>query len=131
MSNKMGKRIIRPATPEERKRHDEIRRQIELELPELREQAKQMFREALSKHVSILDVAAALKAERERQGLTLADISERSGIEPAILSQFESGGDTESLDLLDLYAQAIGKEVRVLLTDSLSAQWRSNQDPVE
>ncbi len=41
----------------------------------------------------IHQVMASLKKERERQGLTLADLSKRCGIDQAALSKLESGSN--------------------------------------
>jgi vacuolar-type H+-ATPase subunit H len=46
MTHESRRRIIREATPEERERHREIRQEIEQELPEL----KQWAREAAARH---------------------------------------------------------------------------------
>lgn len=40
MSHEIGRRILRPATPEEKERHERIRQEIEAELPELQSWAK-------------------------------------------------------------------------------------------
>jgi hypothetical protein len=42
MTHEVGKRIIRPATQDEKERHDLIRRQIAEEIPELKEWARRV-----------------------------------------------------------------------------------------
>jgi hypothetical protein len=59
MTNEIPKRIVRPATPEEKERHQEIREQIGRELPEL----KQWAREAAARHKERVAVGTVLTAE--------------------------------------------------------------------
>ena len=64
-------------------------------------------------------VLAALKAERVRLGLSLADINERSGIDRAALSRLENNEDANpTLSTLERYAAAVGKQMVVLLSDA-------------
>ena len=54
----------------------------------------------------------ALKAERERQGLSLSDVSERSGLDPAAISRLENGKQANpTIDTILRYADALGKEL--------------------
>jgi DNA-binding XRE family transcriptional regulator len=63
-------------------------------------------------------VMVALKKERERQGLTLADLSERTGIDQAALSRLETGiRDNPTLETLYRIALALGKEIVCSLRD--------------
>ncbi len=41
--------------------------------------------------MALLCTLAALKQERQRQGMSLADVSERSGLDKAMLSRLENG----------------------------------------
>jgi ribosome-binding protein aMBF1 (putative translation factor) len=61
---------------------------------------------------SLLDTLAALKAERERQGLSLADLSERTRIDQATLSKLEAGKVANpTYFTIRTYARALGKKV--------------------
>jgi transcriptional regulator with XRE-family HTH domain len=61
---------------------------------------------------------AALRAERERQGLSLADINERTGIDRAALSRLENNEDANpTLATLERYAEAVGKKMVVLISE--------------
>ena len=61
----------------------------------------------------------ALRAERVRLGLSLADINERSGIDRAELSRLENNEDANpTLATLERYAAAVGKQMVVLLSDA-------------
>jgi ribosome-binding protein aMBF1 (putative translation factor) len=57
---------------------------------------------------------ATLKRERERRGLSLADVSERSGIDKGMLSRLENGKLLNpTLATLWRYAEAIGAHITI------------------
>jgi DNA-binding XRE family transcriptional regulator len=63
----------------------------------------------------------ALKAERERQGLSLADMKERTGIDRAALSRLESGQHPNpTISTLMRYARALGKTIDVIVSEPVS-----------
>lgn len=52
----------------------------------------------------------ALKRERERSGLSIGDVAERSGLDRAVISRLENGKqDNPTVATLMRYAAAIGK----------------------
>jgi hypothetical protein len=59
MSHEIRKRILRPATPEEKERHQRIRQEIEQELPEL----KQWAQAAAARHQERVGVGTVFGAE--------------------------------------------------------------------
>ncbi len=66
----------------------------------------------------IHEVMASLKKERERQGLTLADLSKRCGIDQAALSKLESGSNgNPTLETLYRIATALNKAIVCVLRD--------------
>ena len=78
-----------------------------------------MFLALLKKEGTPLQqVLAALRAERERQGLSLADVTARTGIDRAALSRLENNEDANpTLATLERYAEAVGKQMIVLLSE--------------
>jgi hypothetical protein len=63
--------------------------------------------------LALLSALAALKQERGRQGLSLADVSERSGLDKAMLSRLENGKILNpTVATLWSYASAIGMTLR-------------------
>lgn len=67
----------------------------------------------------IHQVMASLKKERERQGLTLVDVSKRSGIDQGALSKLETGGNANpTLETLYRVACALGKVIACVLQDA-------------
>ncbi len=64
-------------------------------------------------------VMASLKKERERQGLTLADLSDRTGIDQAALSKLETGSHgNPTLGTLYRISLAVGKVIGCNLQDA-------------
>lgn len=118
MAKERGKRIYRKATDEERQRHATIREQIKDELPDIKQRARQRLALIKKEGTPLRQVLAALRAERERQGLSLADINERTGIDRAALSRLENNEDANpTLATLERYAEAVGKQMVVLLSE--------------
>jgi DNA-binding XRE family transcriptional regulator len=116
MAKQMGKRIYRPATGQEQERHKHLREQIRQELPDIRKRARRKLAEAVQQGVAIEHAMAALKAERMKKGLSLADMKDRTGIERSTLSRLENNGEANpTLKTLARYADAVGKKVRVVL----------------
>jgi DNA-binding Xre family transcriptional regulator len=65
---------------------------------------------------------AALRLERERQGLSLTDVSERTGIDRGTLSKLETGKVANpTVATLRTYARALGKRLEWSLADATSA----------
>jgi hypothetical protein len=67
---------------------------------------------------ALLELLAALRLERERLGLTLSEVSRRTGIDTADLSRLENGKahDPRS-STLSRYARALGKRLSWSLVD--------------
>jgi len=118
MAKERGKRVYRKATDEERVRHAKLRKQIAEELPDLKRRARQRLALLKKEGTPLRQVLTALRAERERQGLSLADINERTGIDRAALSRLENNEDANpTLATLERYAEAVGKQMVVLLSE--------------
>lgn len=113
------RRVYRQATAEERARHQLAREQIAAELPEIKERARATLGALKKNGTPIRHVVVALRAERERQGLSLADVNERTGIDRAALSRLENNEEgNPTINTLERYAAAVGKQMIVLLADS-------------
>jgi DNA-binding Xre family transcriptional regulator len=111
------KRIIRSQrlTPEEAAKYKAIREQVEQELPELiaRHHARQGLLDQLQ------ELLKQLKEARQAKGLSLADLTERTGIDRSALSKLETGQrPNPTLETLERYAEAVGKRLVVTLTDA-------------
>jgi DNA-binding Xre family transcriptional regulator len=112
----MGKRIIRKEalTDEEIERYRQIREQVANELPDIQRRAR-----AAKPQILLKSAVKTLKEERQRQGLSLADVKARSGIDRGTLSKLENDEDPNvTMNTLMRYAQAVGKTVLVQLEDA-------------
>lgn len=111
------KRITRDRrlTNEETQRYGSAREELARELPSLVRRHHE--RVALA---NIESLVQQLKAAREAQGLSLADMTERTGMDRSALSKLETGQRANpTIETLVRYAEAVGKHLVVELTDSL------------
>ncbi len=107
---KKAKRIFRDLTAVEKERITSVRRGIEVELPELMDKARVVF----AAHDAARKVVAELKAERNRKGISLADVMDRSGINREAISKLEnSESPNPTVKTLVRYAAAVGLELRL------------------
>lgn len=105
----------RRLTVEEAARYDKVREQVAAELPELVARHDERMI-ALDQLGALL---AQLKAAREAQGLSLADLTEITGMDRSALSKLETGQrPNPTVETLVRYAEAVGKRIIVSLADS-------------
>src|SRR5882724_13194924 len=111
------KRIIRnrPLTLEEAAKYKTIREQVAAELPELIAR----HHERLAALDQLQELLTQLKAAREAKGLSLADLTELTGMDRSALSKLETGQRANpTVETLVRYAEAVGKRLVVSLTDA-------------
>jgi predicted transcriptional regulator len=102
-------------TPEEKRRLEDIRERFQRERPGLDDllasgDATEAF--AHGEYLDLRVMLATLKKHREHQGLSLADVAERSGMDRAAVSRLENGVYVNpTVDTLYRYAEAIGAEI--------------------
>lgn len=66
------------------------------------------------------EVMQLLRAERMRQGLSLADMQSRTGIPRSALSRLETDPEANpTLATITRYAEALGKDLKILLADKV------------
>lgn len=116
---KKARRLIRELTPEEREKYRRLAAQIDKdEKDEIVEKARQYKAEHDAMVASLEHVMGALRDERERQGLSLADIKDRTGIDRAALSRLESGQHPNpTIATMMRYARALGKTIEVIISE--------------
>jgi ribosome-binding protein aMBF1 (putative translation factor) len=110
----------RPGSLQESELPDDVRarlaaRRAESETPEYQarhaEEVARLQREfpPLQPDEPLWEVLAALRLERERQGLTLADVSARTKIDPTTISKLENGRlPNPTYSTMRSYARALG-----------------------
>ena len=107
----------RKLTPEEAAKYRKIREEVELEKPEIIAQAQRARSDARRKQLAA--VMQQLKAAREAQGLSLADIYERTGMDRSALSKLENvTNENPTFDTLLRYAEVVGKRLQIQVVDS-------------
>ena len=112
-----AKRIHRKIerTPEQQRRLEEIRERFQRERPGLEDLlASGDATEVVSQgeYLDLRAMLASLKKHRERQGLSLADVADRTGMDRAAVSRLENGVYVNpTVDTLYRYAEAIGAEI--------------------
>jgi ribosome-binding protein aMBF1 (putative translation factor) len=113
----MGKRIYREPTAEQAAKYRRIREMIAAEIPEIKQEARALRQ---GRRARIQEAVAILKAERELRGLSLADISERTGLSKSAISKLENNQDANpTINTLSKYADALKMVLSVTLTDKV------------
>jgi DNA-binding XRE family transcriptional regulator len=105
----------RKLTPEEAAKYKAVREQVAAELPDII--ARHHERAASLDQLD--NLLAQLKAARESKGLSLADLTELTGMDRSALSKLETGGrPNPTVETLVRYAEAVGKRLVVSLADA-------------
>ncbi|MGA2617841.1 MAG: helix-turn-helix transcriptional regulator [Thermoguttaceae bacterium] len=111
--NRMHRKTER--TPEQQRQLEEIRERFQRERPGLADlQASGDAAEVVSQgeYLDLRVMLATLKKHRQRQGLSLADVAARSGMDRAAVSRLENGVYVNpTVDTLYRYAEAIGAAI--------------------
>lgn len=72
----------------------------------------------VEKNISARDIVNALVAERKRLGLTQQDVANITGMKAPNITRIESCRYTPTLEVLERYAQAVGKRLKLMLVDA-------------
>ena len=95
-----------------------LKREAERIDREERDAIRRRGRAVKARHERLRDIVQVLKAERQRLGLSLAEIGERSGIGKANLSRLENDPyPNPTVDTLLRYADALGCTIRIALSE--------------
>jgi hypothetical protein len=122
MSDREARHTRRPLTPAERSRVAEARRLVAADEAEIKQQARQYRRDYDAAQGALHDALKLLKAERQRMGLSLADVEDRSGISRPNLSRLENEAEANpTIATLTRYAEALGKRLMIVLANSDAA----------
>ena len=111
------KRITRGRrlTPEEAAKYKAVRAQVAEEFSDL----VKRHHERLATLDQLRGLLAQLKAAREAKGLSLADLTELTGMDRSALSKLETGQRANpTVETIVRYAEAVGKRLVVSLADA-------------
>lgn len=121
----MGKSIQRKTerSPEEAARLRALREQYQAEKPSIADlEARGATFTTMGEFLMVRGLAHELKRERERQGLTLAQLAERTGMDAATLGRIEAGtAGNPTLGTLSRIAHALGKDISCRLVERAPA----------
>ncbi|MDZ4657895.1 MAG: helix-turn-helix transcriptional regulator [Bythopirellula sp.] len=107
---RQAKSIFREATPAELARLEVLWEKLDKEKPEIIAKAKAHFAAEKASKALI----AQLKAERESQGLSLADVKKLSGITREAISAMENAeSPNPTIKTLQRYAMALGVKLEM------------------
>jgi ribosome-binding protein aMBF1 (putative translation factor) len=104
-------------TPEERAREHKLRDRLQKEKPSLEDLVRSGDCDpgsvmTMGMYFELQHALKALKRERQRRGLSIGDVAERSGLDRAVVSRLENGKqDNPTVATLMRYAAAIGKRI--------------------
>lgn len=108
------KRITRKRRlrPDEAAKYRAIRKRVDDELPAL----VRRHHERMTARDQVRQLADQLKTARQEKGLSLADLTELTGMDRSAISRLETGQRANpTLDTLVRYAQAVGRRLVVKL----------------
>lgn len=118
---KKAKRIKRTLSDEDRRKYDGIRRQLDGERNEILAEARRRKRVHDALTAELRHAFRILKQERIAQGLSLADMQERTGMSRSAISRLENDESANpTMETLSRYAEALGKELAITLSDKAS-----------
>jgi hypothetical protein len=107
-----------PFTPELQARWEKAVAEAEAEKDEIIADALARREQRRRTAAQLTQTFQLLRDERERQGLSLSDIQERTGIDRSALSRLENADDPNpTIATLQRYAEALGKECIITLVD--------------
>ena len=102
-------------TAEERAREQQLREKLQKEKPSLEDLLRSGACDpdavmTMGMYFDVQNALQALKRDRQRRGLSIGDVAERSGLDRAVVSRLENGKqDNPTVATLMRYAAAIGK----------------------
>ena len=115
---RQAKRVSRTLSDAERQRLQRLREQIEGEKDEIISEGRGHKAAHDASLAQLLVVMQLLRAERLRQGLSLADVQAQTGIARSALSRLETDPNANpTLATMTRYAEALGKDLQILLAD--------------
>jgi DNA-binding XRE family transcriptional regulator len=112
-------------TPEQREQIREAARKFQAEKlteAEIDASGKYSAPMPLGAFLDPLFAVAELKKTREMLGLSLTDVSERSGIDRATLCKIENGKGNPTIQTIGRYTTALGKRATIVLENSNSVE---------
>ncbi len=116
-----ARRVKRVLSSAERQKYRELRERVDAERDEIIAEARlrKQVHDAVASELR--HAFRLLKNERQAQGLSLADMQERTGMSRSAISRLENDDAVNpTIETLTRYAEALGKQLAITLTDKAS-----------
>jgi ribosome-binding protein aMBF1 (putative translation factor) len=111
--------VRRRLTAAEQAQVEKSRAEVEADAESYLEEGRKRKRVSLQRREAaavLADVMTALRAERDRQGISLADLTERTGIARSAISALENAEEPNpTISTVNRIAEALGVSVAVTL----------------
>ena len=121
MSRQNAKRVNRKMTAGQKMKYAKLRRQVEQEFPsgKMPQLAKDGSEPpTMGDYFDLRFVVSELRKARETQGLSLADVEQRTGIQRSAISRIENGENVNpTINTLTRYARALGRRIEIKLVE--------------
>lgn len=120
---KKAQRVIRPLTDDEKQRVANARREVEAECEEILRDGRIAKQAWVAMRREVDEMVSRLREEREKRGLSLADVQQRSGLRRSALSRLENDKTANpTLLTLQRYAAALGMTLHTTLDLSAAGE---------
>ena len=111
-----GHRIIAQDTPEATARRKKTRAAVDAEKDELIAEGRKMMAPIIAQRKQFSAIVKDLRSERERQGLSLSDVADRTGMDRTFISRLEtSPSPNPTVSTLHRYAECLGVDFQIAL----------------
>ena len=111
-----GHRIIGQDTPEATARRKKTRAAVDAEKDELIAEGRKMMAPIIAQRKQLAAIVKDLRSERERQGLSLSDVADRTGMDRTFISRLEnSQSPNPTVSTLHRYAECLGVDIQIAL----------------
>ena len=118
---KKAKRVKRALSSAERRKYRDMRERLDEERDEIVSEARRRKRVHDAVTAELREAFRILKKERQAQGLSLADMQDRTGMSRSAISRLENDDSANpTIETLTRYAEALGKQLAITLTDKAS-----------
>jgi DNA-binding XRE family transcriptional regulator len=116
-----AKRIRRTFSSAERRKYRDTHARVDAERDEIIAEARRRKQAYDAVAAELRHAFRLLKKERQAQGLSLADMQDRTGMSRSAISRLENDDSANpTIETLTRYAEALGKQLAITLTDKAS-----------
>ena len=113
-----AKRIRRTFSSAERLKYRDTHERVDAERDEIIAEARRRKQAHDAVAAELRHAFRLLKKERQAQGLSLADMQDRTGMSRSAISRLENDDSANpTIETLTRYAEALGKQLAITLTD--------------